>query len=1150
MSTTTSGPTATTRATVAPPAVAATVANTVAGTAVGTVAGTTAGSTTTAITITQEINRQRIPATVDFFGQQGSTLTTQLQPFRTTALSKVYLGLGQIQTSLKAITTALAGPAVPTNLIGVLHQPDGSAAAQVQITFDPTTLGGKPPATTVLTNDAGGFTLPMPVGVTMPTSGITFSVHGANANANVTVAPAQIAANGLVGIITLPAALHPLPISILAALEALLPTQLPDPGAPPPPNPSQLPTVRLGEAGVCQQEFNAANTIDSFPFGVFVRLIEPQLSIVNEVQRIPIGEAGGFFPLPIYLNGITPPTTTVTSYADRVPVEQPLSVDGFRDQIMGIDSSGIFGADETVPMAATLGLGYVMEMQQQWTFAGVGLGNLVYSLPLAPGEQQQVAVFERTDTAAVSESEFFSESQAAEQTALADTSTTATFNSAFNEAMNGGSSFQTQSQNWSAGGSLIIFSAGGGGSSSSGNSQEWLQGQRDTVQNAAQQTHSAAMNQAAARRSAARTGMRLASASESESVTTRTITNHNHMHALTMQYWEVVRNYNVTTVIDGITLACLVPMQIVRFMPPGQPLTLSNTTSLSTRAEVLARYAALIKHLDVLQQAVPRAYQYGLSLLAQFAGDPTATVEAAGGVAEDVIKFTLTGSFLPCETISVRAVTRRNTRIGPVVLANNAPKIPLDTFASQDDLLRYLLGQRQTAFLTFSGNLALPPSMNRADIIGFEIMRGFTQVSYTLISPAMAEMNELNGQFGSSVSTWLTTAIEATFAANPAANVRTTISLRPNDLETALGGPMLYDFYAAIVELDANGNTLPGPANETYANDSLNGVELSPQPYPVPALQIAPVLRFHEILEIEKAMHHIVRNTTLYSKAVWSSLTPDERAILLDAYTIGVPSNGVTDPSQMVPLLNCVENRLLGFFGNSMILPFIIPQSVAESMGLDPAEIQQALLAYQQASFNPPTAVVSLPTQGVLGEGVLGHCPSAEKIDLTRFWNWQDSPSDNAPTISPVTLPTTSPSIATGLSAPNSLGNLPSLINNVLTAPAPNTSLLQSLGQNAAAQKDFDAALTGAAQLATLIQNTSNTANAARADAFNTTKALTSQAISTLGSIVTSQGGGGGGSGKGGGKGGSSGSGSGGSSDGSSTASTVASVLPILAALL
>src|ERR1700722_761444 len=239
----------------------------------------TGTSSTAVATVAATINRQRIPATVDFLGDNGSKLASQLQPFRVSAVSKVYLGLTQIQTSLQAVTKALAGPAVPAQIIGILHQPDGTAAKQVQITFDPTSLGGKPPPITVLTNDAGGFTLPMPAGALMPAAGIAFAVHGANGNAQVTIDSKQIAANGLAGIITLPKSLQPLPVSILAALQALLPTQLPDPGAPPPSNAPQLPSVKLGEAGPCQQEFNTSNTIDSFPFGVFVRLIEPQLSI-------------------------------------------------------------------------------------------------------------------------------------------------------------------------------------------------------------------------------------------------------------------------------------------------------------------------------------------------------------------------------------------------------------------------------------------------------------------------------------------------------------------------------------------------------------------------------------------------------------------------------------------------------------------------------------------------------------------------------------------------------------------------------------------------------------------------------------------------------------------------------------------------------
>ncbi|CAH0442521.1 hypothetical protein LMG9673_03336 [Ralstonia pseudosolanacearum] len=1050
------------------------------------------------------INLARIPLTIDPLGQQGSKLTSTLQPFRTEAITKVYLGLQQIQANLQNVTQALAQPQIPTTLVGALQQPDGTHASVVQIQFTPSSVGGNGQPVTVITADDGGFTLQLPSNLTLPSTGIPLTVHGANGNAQVTIPAAQVASNGLVGAITLPSTLTPLPVSILGALKALVPTTTTTPGAPPSPaNPPQFPTVKLGESGDCMLQFGANNTVDTFPYGVFFRLVEPRLSIVQKIIRHPLGagDANTFLPMPVYATQYGAGNSTQTSYADRTPVEQPLSADGFRDQIMGLGTNGLFTADETVPMAATLGLGYVLWMSQQWTFQGVGLGDLVYSLPLAPGEQQQMAVFERLDTTSVTESEFFSEEQAQQQRALADTSTAATFNSAFSEAARGGSAFQTSSTTSSWGANILIASGGGGNSSSAGASSSWLQGQRDSTEQAAQTTHSAAENQASARRTAARTGMRMATASELQSVTTKTVTNHNHAHALTMQYWEVLRLYNVTAAIDGLTLVCLIPMQIVRFMPPGQLQTITDPSTLSTRAQVLARYSALVKHLDILAQAIPRAYRHGLTLLQQFAADPAAGVEPFGGVAEDVILFNLTGNFLCCENISIAVVTDRNTRVGPVRLANTATKLPDDIFLSSDDLLAWLGAQRQQPS-TFTGALALPPSMNRSSVIGFEITRSFRQVDYTLISAEMAELNALTKLFGGSGTTWATQAIQSTLGADAASNTRTTVHLKPADLENALGGPMLFNFYAQIQELDANGNPQPPTKGETYANDSLYGVELPPQPYPVPALQLAPVLRFNEILEIEQTAQHVLRNTTLYSKAIWASLSTEERAILLDQYTIGVSPGGITDESQMVPLLNCVQNRLLGFFGNSMVMPFIIPQAVAEEMRIDPVQIQQSLLAYQQATFAPPQSTVALPTRGVLGEAVLGHCASAEKIDLLRFWNWQDSPSDAAPVISPVTLPTTTPSMAAGLTAPNSLTTLPSLINNVLTAPSPDMSLLTALGKDATSQPDFSTALTGATQLAGLLTNAQNVSNAARADALKNATTLQSQAMATVGNIL------------------------------------------------
>ena len=35
---------------------------------------------------------------------------------------------------------------------------------------------------------------------------------------------------------------------------------------------------------------------------------------------------------------------------------------------------------------------------------------------------------------------------------------------------------------------------------------------------------------------------------------------------------------------------------------------------------------------------------------------------------------------------------------------------------------------------------------------------------------------------------------------------------------------------------------------------------------------------------------------------------------------------------------------------------------------------------------------VAIPSAGVFAEAVLGRSNAAEKLDITRFWNWQDSP--------------------------------------------------------------------------------------------------------------------------------------------------------------
>ena len=94
---------------------------------------------------------QRIPTSIDPFGQAGGQITPALTPFRTAAVAKVYLGMQQIKDNLNLISGALAAPPMPAFVVGSLTQPDGAAGANLQVQFDPATVSVTGPVQTTLT---------------------------------------------------------------------------------------------------------------------------------------------------------------------------------------------------------------------------------------------------------------------------------------------------------------------------------------------------------------------------------------------------------------------------------------------------------------------------------------------------------------------------------------------------------------------------------------------------------------------------------------------------------------------------------------------------------------------------------------------------------------------------------------------------------------------------------------------------------------------------------------------------------------------------------------------------------------------------------------------------------------------------------------
>lgn len=1048
------------------------------------------------------------------------------------AVTRVYETLDVIQADLERFFPKVAEP-LPPRVEGVLLNSDGTPAKHVSVTapapdYSESELEGDARLANLrwgvprdVTDARGAFSLQLP-SAPAPAGGLTLRVRGANAATVVRLRRVDVV-DARLGSLALDRILTPLPTSVLAQLREIQTDILARSEEDVIENPEEFaapaPQVMLGE-GDCSRYFRSGSgVIDRFRYGVMIRLIEPQMNRWRPLYRV---AAANDRYLPFAVPDASDSFWTAAGVesavgqlqglgrlvlVNRTPISRPIDVTDFHRQI---ERSPV-----DLPKASTLGLGYVVNMRQTWVPAGLSLGDLVYSLPLAPGEQQRIAIQETRQSASEREMEAMSQTERQTFVETEDASALATFQSAFDEAASGGSRMRSRSSTESgavtASTGIIGAIFGGGGasagysnSSSSGSTSSWQNTSRDFTSASAQEMHSAISRVAAASRRSTRTRIRVASAMERTQVTTRVVTNNNRNHALTMQWWQVLRHYNVSSEVDDVQLVCFVPLELVAFLPAGHPLALPSTVS---RASLLARYDMVIRYHDVIRPFFRRhpAYAYGLRQLDEFASNPEME-PASSDVEQDVVDFRLHGTFMPFEDIYVTAVGRSGARVGPVRLApqgaNQTVNLTPETYESREELLGHLKSRRLTGANTeLRASIPLPRGIGRSDVVRFDVSRRFTSLSYKLGLPDFDFTNIFE---------------IAEFVK------RQHVSMSASDLEEELGGPIVR---VATATLPGNVSFL---GSESFAAGSqMAGV------LPIPTVRVAPVLSFADLLRIESMFRHVVRNTVTYSKAVWASLTPEERAILLERFTIGVPAGGVTGPDQEVPLLNCVTNRILGFFGNAAIMPFAIPPNVAASMEVTSRDIQDALLRFHRQAFQPTRSSITLPARGTLGEAILGGCNSSEKIDLTRFWNWHDSPIPQADAIPPSALeparvlPTGAGGGGGGGGAGGvgtGSGSTGSIIS--INSPSPSgssTGLAEALIKGAPdLAKELD--MTGLETLQKQISADTASAAAGRKEAIDSVTQIQLQAMKSAEGVVKAvadaaasiMGGGGGGEGKGG----------------------------------
>ena len=122
-----------------------------------------------------------------------------------------------------------------------------------------------------------------------------------------------------------------------------------------------------------------------------------------------------------------------------------------------------------------------------------------------------------------------------------------------------------------------------------------------------------------------------------------------------------------------------------------------------------------------------------------------------------------------------------------------------------------------------------------------------------------------------------------------------------------------------------------------------------------------------------------------YSQAVWRAMDSATAAQLLAPYSYeGKPLAKVVDPAP------------IDTTGNFLI--FRMPWEARDLINSDAfsapvADGDWAAWIQRQANYDETRSdLIPLPSGGVFAESVLGRSNGAEKLDISRFWNWQDSP--------------------------------------------------------------------------------------------------------------------------------------------------------------
>ncbi|WP_406346159.1 helix-hairpin-helix domain-containing protein [Streptomyces sp. NBC_00648] len=622
--------------------------------------------------------------------------------------------------------------------------------------------------------------------------------------------------------------------------------------------------------------------------------------------------------------------------------------------------------DPTVYQASTIAHGHILRFKQEWVADGYSMGNLLYSLPLAPGQKKQIAVldWERRETTARAESGESRDSLEANLTRDRDITEIVTGTLA--ESTRGGS--RSSSGSIAAGGGVAAISGavggllGVGGGYASAQSTAWQDSSRSTAANALNQLRDRTVQAASSVRTQRTSVVHTVAQGERVVATTESVANYNHCHALTIQYFEVLRHLLVRERLVDVQECLLVPL-LMSWFTDAKALRWRNT----------------------LADAVPPALRAGFDALERIDAHYAGSDLPVGRYADENLE-SVEGEL----NLTFQLARPRDTDddFDP---AQWNPLLGLFGFTPKDFYDQYLRDQnfKDRVFLEQLGPKIAATVVQHLRVHAVKNDESTVDLA---IDPTLVS------RFANDRSLFVSLRMAASLPPVHRADIKAVVI----SSKLALPGlPFVIDLlpYGSRVIIDSGelryrtGHLSSRLFSSSSIRNDLTGYDEVRIETPLNRQELRNPREEDKELA-RNLLDHLNENIEGYHHLLWARMSDARRFMLLDGFV--APNAGGRSVASVV------ENELIGIVGNSLVLP------VARGFHLDPTYRQDTehpvdLLDHYQPNTPVEPSRIAVPTSGVYAEAAMGACNSCEQIDETRFWRWEESPIPDSP---PQILPT------------------------------------------------------------------------------------------------------------------------------------------------